>query len=466
MKTTRRLFLKNGGIAIASVGLVPAFGPSFLQRAAYASDSTAAKRKKTLICLFMRGAADGLSVVVPYGEDELYRARPNIAIPKNQVIDLDGFFGLHPSLEPFAKIYKDGHLAVIHACGSPSSTRSHFDAMDYMESGSPGSKSVRDGWLARAAMLCPQDRAAQNGQNGPKSPFRAVALGGGLPRSLQGDAGALAIPNLRTFGIADGGDSQRRGSGDRRRGGRGLGDDAMMAAALTPGSTASGFEALYDSAVGDVLHGTGKESFEALKMMRRINPANYTPDANARYPQGRLGESLMQIAQLVKADVGVEVAFADVGGWDTHANQVQPGNATQGNLPNRLRELGQALSALYYDLGDRMNDVVILTMSEFGRTVRQNGTGGTDHGHASCFFVMGGPVVGGKVHGDWPGLAPEKLYEGRDLALTTDFRAVFGELAVNHLGVQSLEKLFPGYEGGVKSFRGLVRPRSGAHPTG
>jgi uncharacterized protein (DUF1501 family) len=454
-KTTRRVFLKNGGIAIASVGLLPALGPSFLQRAVFAQDRPAGKRKKTLVCLFMRGAADGLSVVVPHGEAELYRSRPNIAIPKAQVVDLDGFFGLHPSLEPLARIYKDGHLAAVHACGSPNSTRSHFDAMDYMESGSPGNKAVRDGWLARAAVLCPQDRA-----NAHKSPFRAVAMGGGLPRILQGDAGALAIPDLRTFGIAESGSAGRGGAGGRRAQRRGRGDDAMMAAAMTAGtgnSTASGFEALYDQAVGDVLHGPGKESFEAIKMLRALDPVAYRPAAGAAYPAGKLGESFKQIAQLIKADVGVEIAFADVGGWDTHANQVQPNNPAAGNLANRLREVGASLAALYTDLGDRMNDVVIMTMSEFGRTVRQNGTGGTDHGHATCFFVMGGPVQGGKVYGDWPGLAPEQLYEGRDLALTTDFRSVFGEIATKHLGVPSIEKLFPGFEAGEKSFRGIVR---------
>lgn len=229
-----------------------------------------------------------------------------------------------------------------------------------------------------------------------------------------------------------------------------------MAGAFAAGSAAGGFEALYDQAVGDVLHGPGKESFEAIKLLRTINPGSYTPAKNASYPTGKLGESLKQIAQLIKAEIGVEVAFAEVGGWDTHANQVQVGSPTQGNLATRLREVGQALAALYYDLGDRMDDVVILTMSEFGRTVQQNGTGGTDHGHATCFFALGGAIKGGKVYGDWPGLAPEQLYESRDLALTTDFRAVFGELAIKHLGVTSLEKLFPGYEGGIKSFRGLI----------
>ncbi|MEP6755368.1 MAG: DUF1501 domain-containing protein, partial [Chthonomonadales bacterium] len=392
----------------------------------------------------IRPLAPGLSVVVPHGEAELYRARPNIAIPKDKVIDLDGFFGLHPSLAPLADLYKAGHLAAIHACGSPSTTRSHFDAMDYMESGSPGSKSVRDGWLARAALQCPQDRA-----NAVKSPFRAVALGGGLPRALQGDAGALAIPDLKTFGIID-------PSGRTRPGARA--NTQMMAGALSGGgSTAGGFEALYDQAVGDVLHGTGKESFDALKMLQKVNPGSYTPDRNAQYPNGKLGESFKQIAQLIKADVGVEIAFADVGGWDTHANQAQPNSPDLGNLSNRLRDVGQSLAALYTDLGDRMDDVVILTMSEFGRTVRQNGTGGTDHGHASCFFALGGNIKGGKVYGDWPGLAPEQLYENRDLALTTDFRSVFGEVAMKHLGVPNLEKLFPGFTGGPESFRGIVK---------
>lgn len=451
--------MKNGAIAVASVGAIPALGPSFLQRAAYAQGSTAGKKKKILVCLFMRGAADGLSVVVPHGEEELYRSRPNIAIPKKEVIDLDGFFGLHPALEPLAKIYKEGHLAAVHACGSPSNTRSHFDAMDFMESGSPDNKVVRDGWLARTALLCPEDQA-----NAAHSPFRAVALGGGLPRSLQGEAGALAIPDLRTFGISDG--PQRRPVGGGRFANRAgqnrpnlsnnQANMAMMEGAFAAGSTAGGFEALYDQALGDVLHGPGKDSFDAIKMLRKINPGSYTPAKNVNYPTDKLGESFKQIAQLIKADVGIEIAFADIGGWDTHANQIQVGNPTQGNLANRLRIVGESLAALYYDLGDKMNDVVILTMSEFGRTVKQNGTGGTDHGHATCFFTLGGGVKGGKVYSEWPGLAFEKLYEGRDLALTTDFRAVFGEIAMKHLGVPSLDKLFPGYTGGTQSFRNIL----------
>ncbi len=456
MDISRRMLLKKGAVGIFSVGLSPVLGPSFLQRAACGDTIPQAARKKTMVCLFMRGAADGLSIVVPHGDADLYKSRPNIAIPQGQVVDLDGFFGLHPSMEPLAKIFKEGHLAPIHACGSPSNSRSHFDAMDYMESGTPDNKTVHEGWLARTALLCPQDRAAAH-----NSPFQAVAIGGTLPRSLQGDTTAMAIPDLRTFGIASATAGQRpRSAGTKmdisvgiererereRERGRGSGS----------GSGTGGFEALYESAVGDVLHGTGRESFEAIKALKKLNPASYVPANNVAYPGGKLAESFKQIAQLIKSDIGVEIAFTEIGGWDTHANQSQVGAPAAGNLANRLKEVAQALSAFYYDLGDRMNDVVILTMSEFGRTVRQNGTGGTDHGHASCFFAMGGPVKGGKVYGDWPGLAPEKLYENRDLAMTTDYRAVFGEVAVKHMGVSDITKLFPGYTGGTASFRGIL----------
>ena len=436
MDIKRRVFLKSGGLALASVGLMPAIGPAFLGRAVFGQTPQAGgKRKKTLICVFMRGAADGLSIVVPHGDPNLYKLRQNIAVPREKVIDLDGFFGLHPALAPLAPIYTEGHFAAIHACGSPSATRSHFDAMDYMESGSPGSKSVRDGWLARAALLCPEDRKNASA----KSPFKAVALGGGMPRILQGDAQALAIPDLKTFGIKDA--SMGAVAGSMLMGG---------------GDTVSdGFETLYDKAVGDVLHGPGEESFEAMRMLKSLDPARYVPASGARYPSGRFGTSLQQVAQLIKADVGVEIAFVDIGGWDTHTQQVQGVDATAGRLANLLKELGAGLAALWTDLGDRRNDCTILTMSEFGRTARQNGTGGTDHGHATCFLALGGNVKGGKVYGDWPGLAPEQLNDGRDLKLTTDFRAIFGEAAGRQLGVTDMAKLFPGFEPGAKAFRGI-----------
>ena len=432
MNITRRIFLKNGGLALASIGLAPVIGPAFLQRSVFAAEPDASRRKKTLICIFQRGAMDGLSAVTPYGDAELYKLRPNLAVAAptsgnkgESALDLDGFFGLHPSLSAFLPLYQSGHLAVIHACGSPNTTRSHFDAQDYMESGIPTSKSVADGWLARTIAQCPEDR--KNTAN----PFRAVALGGPLPRSLQGDSNALALPDLKTFGVGGGIARLAGGNGD----------------------VAGGFETLYNDAVGDVLHGTGKESFEAIKMLKKLNPTAYRSAPGANYPTGKFAESLKQIAQLIKADVGVEVAFADVGGWDTHANQ----GGAQGQLANRLREFSNAIAALHHDLGDRMNDVVILTMSEFGRTARQNGTGGTDHGHATCFFALGGAVNGGVVLSKWPGLAPEQLNDNRDLALTTDYRAVFAEVAQKHLKATHIEKIFPDYRVSQSDYPGVLR---------
>ena len=431
MELSRRVFIKNGALGLVSIGLSPVLGPSFVQCAA--AQSNAADRRKTLVCLFMRGAADGLSIVVPHGEPELYRARPGIGIPRDQVVDLDGFFGLHPALSPIAPMFKQGHLAIVHACGSPSNSRSHFDAMDYMESGSPDDRTVHDGWLARAAKL--------TGSKQVDAPFRAIAIGSGMPRSLQGDQAALAIPDLKSFGIYETVAPNN--------------NKVKSAAAPTQG-LAGGFEALYDSAAIDALHGTGRESFEALRALKGINAKSYTPEHGAVYPQGKLGESFKQIAQLIKANVGVEIAFTEAGGWDTHANQSQPGSPSQGALATRLKDVAESLAAFYADLGDRMSDVVVLTMSEFGRTVKQNGTGGTDHGHASCFFALGGPIKGGKVYGDWPGLATEQLYESRDLAMTTDFRSVFGEVACKHLGVTNVANLFPNFTGGEVSFRGLI----------
>ena len=457
MKTTRRIFLKSGALTVASVGMAPSLGPMFLRAGAFAAEPNRARHKsggkKILICLFQRGAVDGLSMVVPHGDPYYYKHRTvnspvanGIAIARTGeggVFDLDGQFGLHPALAPLLPIYKAGHLAAIQACGSPNATRSHFDAQDYMESAVPGEKTVRDGWLTRALAACPEDRAKT------ETAFRAVAMTDRLPRSLHGRQEALAIPDLKTFDI---GAAIRPG----RKGGATNND--------------GGFEAMYGSAVGKVTRGeggdiahsfedSGGETIDALKIVRGLNAKPYNAANGAQYPRGRFGESLQQIAQIIKADVGLEIAFAEAGGWDTHANQ----GGAQGTLSRRLQEFAQGLAALNADLGDRMSDVVVLTMSEFGRTVRQNGNGGTDHGHATCFFAMGGDVNGGRVLGDWPGLAPEQLYKGpgeivgRDLAVTTDFRDVFGELAQKHLGVTNLGAVFPEYQSSPQNFRRVLR---------
>jgi uncharacterized protein (DUF1501 family) len=409
MSITRRVFLKGGALAIVGTSAIP----SFLTRAVYAAETaTAGTGKKRLVVLFQRGAADGLNIVVPHGEQAYYNMRPSIAIPRpragaDSVIDLDGFFGLHPSMTAFKPLWDQKHLAIVHAAGSPDNTRSHFDAQDYMESGTPGVKSTEDGWLNRAIAGVKEPDA---------SPFRAVAMGGALPRTLAGSAPAVAMGDIRSFAV----------------GGRGPG-----------GSAASNtFESMYEQSVDTVLHGTGNETFEAVKMLKSADPEKYTPAAGANYPRGRFGDSLRQVAQLVKANLGVEVAFADIGGWDHHVNE----GSVQGQIANLTREFSQSIAAFWTDLGDLAESTVIVTMSEFGRTARENGNRGTDHGHANVMFVMGGPVKGGKMYGRWPGLQPEHLYEGRDLAVTTDFRQVLSEAVANHLGNPELAKVFPGFD--------------------
>jgi uncharacterized protein (DUF1501 family) len=373
------------------------------------------------VVLFQRGAADGLSIVVPYGEPDYYAMRPTIAIQKNEVIDLDGFFGLHPAMQPLKPLWDQGHLAIIHAAGSPDTTRSHFDAQDYMESGTPGVKATSDGWLNRALQA---EDAAHPLQS---TAFRAVSLGSQVPRTLQGRIPAVAVNNLQDFSV----------------GGRNPGGNAMS----------NSFEAMYAHSADTLLHGTGAETFDALKMLKATDPAHYTPAPGANYPNGGFGNSLKQVAQLLKANLGVEAAFADIGGWDTHQNQ---GNAT-GQLAGRLKDFSEGIAAFWTDMGDHANDIVVVTMSEFGRTVRQNGTAGTDHGHANVMFVVGGPVRGGKVYGKWPGLAPDRLYEGRDLALTTDFRQVLGEASYRALGAKNLNLTFPGAQLNPSNFLNIIK---------
>jgi uncharacterized protein (DUF1501 family) len=418
---TRRSFMKAGALALLGMGSVP----RFLIRTAYAQGTAA--RPKILIALFQRGAVDGLSMIVPHGDRDYYGSRGSIAVARpsagsaEATIDLDGFFGLHPEMGPLKPAWDDHRLAIVHACGSPDITRSHFDAQDYMESGTPGVKTTQDGWLARGLQAV---------ASVPASPFRAVALGSQLPRSLRGDVGAVAMGTLTDFDVKQDSGSMGGGSVNARR----------------------GFESLYEQGVRDLLHGTGRETFEAVKMLRSANPQRFAPENGAQYPRGKFGESLKQIAQLIRADVGLEVAFADMGGWDTHANQ---GNE-KGQLAQRLTEFSQSLAALYRDLGERMADVVVVTMSEFGRTVHENGNRGTDHGHATAMLVLGGPVKGGRVAGRWPGLAREQLYEGRDLVVTTDFRNLFAELAVRHLGVTATAPLFPGFPVNPAKFPGVL----------
>ena len=394
----RRVFLKNGTLAMVTLG----FAPAFISRTAEAARA----RQKVLIAIFQRGAVDGLSMIVPFGDKAYYDARPTIAIARpNQTdgaIDLDGFFGLNPRMAPLEPFFKRGELAIVHASGSHDETRSHFDAQDYMESGTPGNKGTRDGWLNRYLHAREHEAA---------SPFRAVALAPQLPRTLQGPAPALAIGSLNQFGIRAGNQSD------------------MLA---------STFESEYAQGADALLHATGKEAFDAVRMLKTTNPASYSPANGAEYPRSAFGDAMRQIAQLIKSDLGLEVAFTELGGWDTHVQQ-------PGRLPNLLDDFAKAIAAFAADMGDGMADVVLVTMSEFGRAVQENGNRGTDHGHGNAMMILGGSVTGGKVYGKWPGLEREQRYEGRDLAITTDFRDVFAEVVTRHLGARDISRIFPGY---------------------
>jgi len=419
----RRFFIKSGSVALASVG-VALSAPAFLERTVLgqARSVITGGKRKTLIAIFQRGAVDGLNMVVPYGESNYYDLRPNIAIPKpaagnvEGAVDLDGFFGLHPSLNPFKSLWESKRLAIVHASGSPDNTRSHFDAQDYMESATPGVKSTNDGWL---------NRYLQSKKESQRSLFRAVSMTQTTPRVLQGKAPTVSMSNLSDFAIRAGKSSA---------------------------NLQGGFEAIYAKETNDSLAGMGRETFEAVNFLKQVNPSQYKPENGAEYPRTPFGNSLLQIAQLIKAGVGLEVAFTDIGGWDTHVNE----GSSRGQLGNLLQQFGAAIAALYKDLGQRMDDVVILTMSEFGRTARENGNRGTDHGHANAMFVLGNTVRGGKVYGQWPGLKNDQLNEGRDLALTTDFRDVFSEVAARHLGSSNLQTVFPGYSVSQTKFKGFL----------
>jgi uncharacterized protein (DUF1501 family) len=410
--TNRRVFLKSGGVALLSLG----FAPSFLARTVAAAGT----RTKLLIAIFQRGAVDGLNMVVPHGDAGYYAARPTIAIARpgsaDGALDLDGFFGLHPRMAPLTPWWQAGHLAVVHASGSPDATRSHFDAQDYMESATPGVKSTRDGWLNRYL----QAREAHEA----RSPLQAVALTTRMPRALQGRAPALAVGRIDDFAVR------------------------------ADAATTATFESAYAGSADPALTATAAEAFDAMRILAASTRRPYAPAPGVTYPRSPYGQALQEIARLAKADVGLEIAFAESAQWDHHANE---GGAT-GQIANRLDDFARGLAALAQDLGDRMADTVIVTMSEFGRAVAQNGSGGTDHGHGNAMFVLGGAVKGGHVYGRWPGLAPEQRHDGRDLAITTDFRDVFAELVVRHLGADpaTAAAVFPGHTVRPASFPSVL----------
>ncbi len=372
---------------------------------------------KVLVVIFQRGAVDGLSMIPPIG-DPHYNAtiRPTLALTagsgEDSALPLDGFFGMHPAMKELLPFWNDGRLAVIHEVGSPDSTRSHFDAQDFMESGTPGIKSTEDGFLNRALL---QMSLTKKGSN-----LQAVALQPNLPRSLWGSSGAIAMNSIQEF--AKGG-------------------------ALTRSGMEGGFESLYDSAMDQALRGAGHETFEVIKTLNNLPESQ----ASAQYPKSPLGKRMSEIAKLIRGQVGVRLAVTDCGGWDTHQRQ----GGAKGQLASRLQDFSKSIAAFVNELGPKMDDVCLVTVTEFGRTVKENGNGGTDHGHGSVMLALGGAIKGKRVISHWKSLAAENLYEGRDLPVTTDFRDVWREILSKQLGVKELKTVFPGYRAG--GFQGLFR---------
>ncbi|PYF70016.1 DUF1501 domain-containing protein [Pedobacter nutrimenti] len=416
--TSRRGFLKSGGLALLGIGLMGGI-PAFIAEAAASEKAkNLYKGKKTLVCIFQRGAMDGLMAVTPFTDSYLQAARPTLFVSAAKgaatkpLIDLDGRFGLHPAMASLEPLFRDKRLAIVHGIGSPNNSRSHFDAQDYMESGTPFRKGTSSGWLNRAVGLLGHDGAGT-------TPFTAVSITSSLPRSFYGDNQAVAVSNLQDFAL------QMRGN--------------------PKGNTlvSQSFEDLYDQTSSDLLKDTGKESFEAMKMLQKADTKNYKPSGGAVYPNSALGNSLKQVAQLIKMNVGLEVAFTESQGWDTHFNQ----GADTGIFARNVTDLSDCITAFWTDLGTYQDDVTLMSMTEFGRTVHQNGTGGTDHGRGSCNFILGNDVNGGLVHGKVAELAVENLEDGRDLPVTTDFRAVFSEVADQHLSLNNDKVLFPDWNG-------------------
>jgi uncharacterized protein (DUF1501 family) len=414
-RTTRRDLLKRTGVL--AMGTLA--WPMWMPRVALAPQDADA-RGDVLVCIFMRGAADGLNLVVPHGDKDYYSNRDTLAIaqPKpgdpQAAIDLDGFFGLHPNLAPLKDIYAAGAVAIVHAAGSPDPTHSHFDAMDFMERGTPGEKAIPTGWIGRHLLQV----ASAN-----KSPFRAVGMGSLLQASLRGPVQATALQSIADFHL--------RGDGKQVE------------------SIQNSLASLYE---GDgLIEREGQQTLQAMRDLAQVAASNYAPANGAQYPQTPYGKSLATVAQLIKSGLGLEVACVDIGGWDTH---VQQGSVGQGQMPRLIDEFARGLAAFYADLQDQMNKITVVTMSEFGRRVQENSSHGTDHGHGNVMFVLGGGINGGKVYGEWPGLSKDRLYGPGDLAITTDFRDVLGEIVQKRLLNDNLTAVFPGYT--TFKFRGLA----------
>lgn len=403
---SRRSFLKSSAIfAGASIW------PSWMPRLAFAPEKVT-PRGDVLVVIFLRGAADMLNVVVPHGEAAYYTLRPTLGIPRpddtrarveERTLNLDGFFGLHPALRPLLPAWQDKQLAIIHACGAPDESRSHFKSMELMERGVDDEKGPASGWIGRHLATL---------NTGNRSPLRAVGMGALPQRSLSGSVPVSALRSIADFH---------------------LGGDARAVAQMR-----SALDTIY---TGDTL---GQETLNIMDILQKLDPSQSTTPqfTNPQYPESEFGLALKQTAMLIKAEVGLEVSAIDLGGWDTHFAQ----GGSSGIMANLLADLATGLAAFHADLAGHLDRVTVVAMSEFGRRAAENGSFGTDHGHGSMMMVLGGHVQGGRVHGNWPGLQEGQLIGPGDLAVTTDYRDVLGEICLKRLNNPALGDIFPGYQ--------------------
>jgi uncharacterized protein (DUF1501 family) len=381
----------------------------WMPRLSFAPVNTA-PRGDALVVVFLRGAADVLNMVVPHGEEAYYQLRPSLGIARpddsntkkeDRVVDLDGFFGLHPNMQSLLDAWQSEHLAIIHACGAPDESRSHFKAMELMERGVDDERGPASGWIGRHLATL---------NTGNTSPLRAVGMGTRPQRSLSGSVPVSALRSIADFHLG----------GDPR--------------ALQQMRTA--LETVYAE---DVL---GQDTLSIMDTLQTLDPLTYTATRDAKYPDTEFGLALKQTAMLIKADVGLEVSAIDLGGWDTHFAQ----GSASGLMPNLMKDLAEGLAAFHTDMFDHMNQLTTVTMSEFGRRASENGSLGTDHGHGSMMMVMGGNVAGGKVHGRWPGMQEGQLIGPGDLAVTTDYRDVLSEILTKRLNNPAINEIFPEYQ--------------------
>lgn len=420
MWSLREQFILEVGEAARRGKAIPSW-PAWMPRLAFSSKENS-RKGDVLVVVFLRGAADGLNMIIPHGEEDYYRLRPTLAVSRpddprveadKRALDLDGFFGLHPAMASLQEIWQAGHLAVVHASGTPDDSRSHFRSMELMERGVSTSGGPGSGWINRHLATL---------ETGNPSPFRALGLGNRVPQSLQGTVPAAALRSIADFH---------------------LGGDIQLAERLQ-----STIRAMYQGS--DSLHHVARESLQILATLRSLEAPSNPPRANPAYPSTEFGFAMQQAATLIHAEVGLEVAAIDLGGWDTHFAQ----GSIEGLMANLMSDLSQGLAAFYHALAGRRDQVTLVVMTEFGRRAQENASLGTDHGRGGIMLLLGGNVRGGRVHTRWPGLQEEQLVDPGDLAVTTDYRDVLAEICKHRLGNTALEELFPDF---TPNFLGVVQ---------